>query len=452
MKFIFSTLRAFISHIFSRDFKWKHHLKQMYRQTQRYTVAILLILMLFALGVAFFASYRLSNRMLESQAEQYARTAVSTLHIAQKTYSEQVVTRIRDIEGVQIGSQYQKKDGGIPLPFTYIIELSKRLSRRSEGVVFRLYSDYPFPHRAHLGGAKDRFERKALDYLKRYPGKSFASKEILNGHLTFRYTEAVHMEASCIGCHNSLPESPKKDWKVGDVRGIMEVTQPLDQTMLIAEDGLKAIYTSLTLIIGLASVGLALVLARLRSANKDLEEKVKDYTRELRKLATVDELTRLANRRKFNQHLQEEWNRARREQCFLSLILCDVDYFKQYNDIYGHQAGDLCLKQLATALDKTVNRARELTARYGGEEFAIILPSINSIMAERVAAKLIENVSDLKISHEGSHISSHVTISMGIATVIPGQHNSIESLIESADQALYHAKECGRNQFKTQPG
>ncbi len=168
---------------------------------------------------------------------------------------------------------------------------------------------------------------------------------------------------------------------------------------------------------------------------------------ELDRLATLDGLTQVANRRRFDSYLNQEWQRLSRSLQPLSLILCDVDYFKRYNDHYGHQAGDLCLQMIAQAMEGMVRRPADLVARYGGEEFAILLPQTDRAGAEQVAEALHRAVHLLEIPHDTSQVNQHITMSIGVATMLPLQHQSPDELIRRADQALYLAKEEGRDRI-----
>lgn len=419
----------------------------LYNLLYKRPIVILVTLLCVGLVVALKGSYYLSINLVDSQAMQYARVAVKTMNEARKFYSSNVVGRVRSIDEVTVSPEYHSIDSGIPNPATYTIELGERISDTSEGMLFRLYSGYPFPNRQKTGGPRDRFQRDALTYLTENPEASFYRKEKFADRLSFRYAEAVIMEPSCVACHNKLPNSPKKDWKVGEVRGIVEITQPLDNIMLIAEDGLKAIYTTLGIVIALAISGLVLVVERFRTLNQELEWKVAERTFALNRLATVDELTQLVNRRQFNKLLEQEWRRGLRKQLPLSLILCDVDCFKNYNDTYGHLAGDDCLRCVGRVLQSSVKGGGEVAARYGGEEFAIVLPEVDSVEASKVAALIRHNIHQLKIIHETSVSKKYITLSMGIATFIPSLNNSHQQLIKAADEALYEAKDGGRDRF-----
>lgn len=165
----------------------------------------------------------------------------------------------------------------------------------------------------------------------------------------------------------------------------------------------------------------------------------------LEELATKDALTGLDNKRSYNEVLATEWKRAQRDKHPISLVVCDIDFFKKYNDHYGHGQGDTCLKQVASSLYNTASRPGDLVARVGGEEFAVILPNTDAEGAWRVANNLLVNLRKKQIPHAKSPIHKHLTISVGVATLIPEKEDSPQRLFELADAALYQAKETGRN-------
>jgi diguanylate cyclase (GGDEF)-like protein len=182
------------------------------------------------------------------------------------------------------------------------------------------------------------------------------------------------------------------------------------------------------------------VLARVRN-----HLQLKRYRDYLETIAFIDGLTGVPNRRSFDQHIRAEWQRATRSNTELSLLLIDIDHFKQYNDTYGHQAGDACLTLVAKALSSSVHRPGDQVARYGGEEFVCVLPTTNLEGATQIGATLREAVNFLKIPHKSSSVCGHVTISIGGAMVTPDQSIEIGDLISAADANLYKAKQQGRD-------
>jgi diguanylate cyclase (GGDEF)-like protein/PAS domain S-box-containing protein len=181
--------------------------------------------------------------------------------------------------------------------------------------------------------------------------------------------------------------------------------------------------------------------AELQQAQIRLEE----VNQKLIQLVNTDALTGIANRRCFDLRLQQEWQRLYREQQFLALILVDVDYFKKYNDFYGHPQGDTCLIKIAQTICESVARSTDLVARIGGEEFGIILPNTNILGAKAIAQRVQGAIARLKLPHQRSLIDQHITISLGIIARIPNAETSPSALLAQADQALYQAKEQGRN-------
>ncbi len=167
----------------------------------------------------------------------------------------------------------------------------------------------------------------------------------------------------------------------------------------------------------------------------------------LRQLACLDGLTCVANRRRFDELLEQEWRRLRRTGQPLSLIMADVDEFKAYNDHYGHLAGDECLRLVASTLAAAIKRPMDLLARYGGEEFACLLPETDLAGAIVVARRLVAVVVELRIPHTYSGVAAWVTISAGVASLIPGREQSAVELVRAADTCLYRAKKEGRNRI-----
>ena len=196
------------------------------------------------------------------------------------------------------------------------------------------------------------------------------------------------------------------------------------------------------------SLGCLMVVTKEMEVEEQLtktETALHGANRELERLANLDGLTQIANRRSFDRAMDREWKRLRRETGVLSLILCDVDNFKAFNDTYGHQAGDKCLRSIARVLNSNIKRPADLAARYGGEEFAVILPNTSAEGAFYQAESFRSAIEMLLIPHSGSPTGDHVTVSFGVSTFVPGDDAAPEDLIAKADEALYKAKESGRN-------
>ncbi len=190
---------------------------------------------------------------------------------------------------------------------------------------------------------------------------------------------------------------------------------------------------------------LIILLYRDITERKIAELALERANQALDQLAHLDGLTQIANRRRFDQALGTEWLRMKREGKEIGLIMADIDYFKQYNDIYGHQAGDDCLRSVASTLASLVRRPADLVARYGGEEFVILLPDTDIEGCRQIAEKMRQKIELLRIPHAGSKAHSVVTISFGVAVARPVEDDGYEMLIRMADKALYSAKERGRN-------
>jgi diguanylate cyclase (GGDEF)-like protein len=183
------------------------------------------------------------------------------------------------------------------------------------------------------------------------------------------------------------------------------------------------------------------------SERKKTEEKLISLQKELETLSFRDGLTGVANRRMFDSILEVEWTNARRNNQPLSLILLDIDYFKQYNDHYGHLAGDACLKQVAQTLNAAAARSRDFFARYGGEEFVLVLPETDEQSAAKIAERCRSLIFKQQIPHEKSPIGQLLTISMGVGTTIPTASDEPLSFVEMVDKRLYQAKHQGRNRI-----
>lgn len=183
------------------------------------------------------------------------------------------------------------------------------------------------------------------------------------------------------------------------------------------------------------------------SERKKTEEKLTTLQKELEELSFKDSLTALANRRMFDSIIEVEWSNARRNNQPLSLIMLDIDYFKQYNDCYGHIQGDNCLKRVARVLNSAATRSRDFVARFGGEEFVLVLPETPAESARTVAERCRNLIIEEQILHERSGASQVVTVSLGTGTIIPSHKDQLIPFIEEVDRRLYQAKQQGRNRI-----
>jgi diguanylate cyclase (GGDEF)-like protein len=210
--------------------------------------------------------------------------------------------------------------------------------------------------------------------------------------------------------------------------------------------------------LAIALVGIMLFryrVRRMRLRQEELETLVADRTgqleeanRALVELALIDSMTGVANHRHFMERLDEEWRRAIRSRTSLAVVMCDIDSFKTYNDRYGHEAGNLCLRRVAEILTEAIRRPGDLVARYGGDEFVMILCGSDTEGARALAERLPGRVEEEELAHESSDVAPHVTISVGLATVTPTQDFTSDDLIAAADTAMYQAKRDGRNRVR----
>ncbi len=242
----------------------------------------------------------------------------------------------------------------------------------------------------------------------------------------FFYMAPLYTEKSCLQCH------AEQGYKEGDIRGGISVTLPFVMPQRFTPLILGHLAIALAGLIGIILSGL-----RLNEAYATIKRQV-----------VFDALTGIPNRRSFSESILREFNRSRRDQAPISLILCDIDNFKEYNDTYGHTSGDLCLQKVAKAIENSLHRPGDFCARYGGEEFIVILTTTPLEGAVHVAEKIRKNIVDLAITHKKSLPLGLVSLSLGVATSEDTSLISHEDLIRYADKALYDAKDKGRNRVE----
>ena len=197
-----------------------------------------------------------------------------------------------------------------------------------------------------------------------------------------------------------------------------------------------------------ARVRSLLKLKQEMDRRKDITQQLETANRKLRLLSSIDGLTGIPNRRTLDRFMENEWARATRTKSSLAVVMMDIDYFKQYNDNYGHQKGDEALRLIGKALEVVIKRPSDIVARYGGEEFAMVLGYADNRDALLMAEKVRDSIELLKIPHEFSKAGNFITISAGISSIVPNGEATILSLVKNADKALYQAKNEGRNRVK----
>lgn len=235
---------------------------------------------------------------------------------------------------------------------------------------------------------------------------------------------------------------------------ILPALAPLTAQMFLQGDSIHMMMGLMGLIFGTAMLSSATRIQAVLAESIDLRLRLSDSIaigNKLQEIAYRDALTGVGNRRLFDDTFNKEWARAMRNGKPLSLIIVDIDYFKAYNDNYGHQAGDECLRVVAQAIQGILQRPSDLFARLGGEEFAILLPETGEEGTAKIATSTLELITDLRIPHRGSPISEYLTISLGSATAVPRRDMDTSLLFDAADRALYRAKKEGRNCFIAAP-
>jgi signal transduction histidine kinase len=261
------------------------------RLLYEHTALVLTIMFFLMIAGALWYLSRISIELVHSAALQGSSLYADALEEVRKVYTSEVVDRL--VDRVPVTHDYATRKGAIPLPVTFSMELDKRVSKETTGMQARLYSDFPFPSRKD-GGPRDNFEREALRHLRQFPDRPFYRFEDFQGRQSLRYAVADRMEAGCVSCHNSRPDSPKTDWKVGDVRGVVEIIRPLDSIIAQTYAGLRDTFALLTLISVITLSSLALVVARLRRSSTEAEERAGVLEKEILEREMMERELRIA--------------------------------------------------------------------------------------------------------------------------------------------------------------
>lgn len=297
----------------------------------------------------------------------------------------------------------------------YMMQQFSKIAAQANGVRFRLTS--LSPHNAQ--NTPEPFEKDILKNFEQGQAKEFYREE----EGAFYYLTALQPHSSCSACHNELGYDVQQHTSGISVRIPYDDAVPL---LPIARHHLLIYLAGL--------LGLAIAFTQLQKAYRTIERQ-----------AITDDTTDIPNKRAFSQQFDREFSRNLRSQKNLALILCDIDYFKAYNDSYGHHQGDTCLHKVAQAIATTPERPGDFFARYGGEEFVLLLPETDLDGAQFVAEKIRRKILSMKICHQNSTASEYVTASFGIAVCQSGECIQKDQLFIQADEALYKAKKLGRN-------
>lgn len=303
----------------------------------------------------------------------------------------------------------------------YMTRLISALAVEKDMLQFHITSLNPI----RPGNSPLDWEAKALESFEQQNSKEYYYWDHTKS--TYYYIAPLYVTQSCLACHE------KQGYKLGDVRGGISV---VFHTNPISYD---SILFSHSVILFVGYVAIVIFGRQLTQAITRLEHQ-----------SQVDALTGLYNRRYFDEYIRREYLRSKRHHTPLSIIFLDADYFKHYNDTYGHLAGDACLRHIADTIKESVHRPLDVSARYGGEEFAVILPDTPLEGGLQVAELIRSRVEALQILHSASKTSTVVTISLGVCAYNGGALD-LFSLLEKVDQALYAAKQSGRNQVCLAP-
>jgi diguanylate cyclase (GGDEF)-like protein len=399
------------------------------------------------------------------------------LTILRSFYSDHVVTKATKA-GATASPDYATDGKSIPVPTTFLLDVAQAFS--ADGFELRLVSPYPWPMRGTR--QLDAFQTEAWDYLSKYPGDKMVRRETINGREVLRVAVGDHMNASCVNCHNSQALSPKRDWKVGDVRGLIEVVQPMD-TVLLSARGLSwklivgTTIGGLILLGALIAIGMRLIrplreltgvihriahgdvegdiphsarqdeLGTVARALIDLQSQTNERARaeaQIAHMAHHDALTGLPNRVNFREEMVNALARAKRSRSSIAILCLDLDRFKGVNDTLGHPVGDTLLKVVAERLRDCV-RETDAIARLGGDEFAIVQTvSDQPVSSTALAQRLIESLSQ-PYEVDGHWVMIGASVGISIA---PNDGDDPDQLLKNADMALYRAKTDGRGTYR----
>ena len=388
------------------------------------------ILFCVGVGVAMANMYRLSSSLIESQALQNATLYAQAIKEARTLYSSHVLTPLTTAKAINFTHDYKPTKVTIPVPAAFLIELGKNITKKNPEVSVRLYSDYPFPWRREEGGARDDFERQAITYLTKNPTQNFFRVDNYRGKPAFRYAEADLLSSSCVNCHNTHRDSPKTDWKVGDVRGILEITQPLDTITQNTQGELKNLFLLLVGLSFLGVTGLTLAISRLRQNAKQLEQRVRERTAQLQE-TNVELLKEQEKSDRLLLNILPESIAARLKDG----QSCIADRFPEVTILFADIVGFTVLsaqrspEELIEFLNEIFSAFDYLTEKYGlekiktiGDAYMVVggLPNPTTNHAESIAEMALDMQDEVAKFNAKHHAGINIRIGINTGPAIAG--------------------------------
>lgn len=393
-------------------------------------ILALTILFCVGVGIAMASMSELSSTLIESHALQNATLYAQSIKEARTLYSSDVINPLNSAKLINFTHDYNPTKTTVPVPATFLIELGKHITNKNPEVAVRLYSDYPFPWRREEGGARDDFERQAIKYLTQNPTQKFFRSEDFHGKPAFRYAEADILGSSCVNCHNTNSLSPKKDWKVGDVRGILEITQPLDTITQKTRGGLKNLFLLLAGLSFLGVTGLSLAISRLRQNAKQLEQRVRERTAQLQE-TNVE----LVKEQEKSDHLllnilpESIAAKLKNGQSSIADAFAEVTIL--FADIVGFTvlSARISPEELLDFLNEIFSAFDGLTEKYGlekiktiGDAYMVVggLPNPSTNHAESIAEMALDMQEELAKFNAKHHAAINIRIGINTGPAIAG--------------------------------
>ncbi|QUM75984.1 diguanylate cyclase [Moritella sp. 24] len=414
--------------------------------TQTHAIAFFSIIFMLMASISLFAVQKFQYSTTAVLATRTAEILATAVNQSRVSYSARI-TKLRAHPDITVEPLYHGKPLSIPNPATFAIELGEDISSAETGMIVHTYSQYPFKSRALTGGPKDSFQHDALAKLSA-SNPVFERIETQEGKSVLRYAKAIFMEPSCVNCHNYHPDSPKKDWQVGDLRGAIGVTVPLNGDNEELTTIVQYSYIIFMAFSVISLVCMFITLKRTHHLSRELDQKVKLRTTILNEMAHTDSLTLIANRRSYEEFCDGIMNQHSQTHLPMAIIIYDLDHFKQINDRYGHDVGDECLVATVNAVSSTLRQGKDFHARIGGEEFAIILTNVSNSELDKIIERVLVSVRKIEIPQ---HKDIKITCSIGSTLVTDFDGSTMKDMAKTADNALYEAKSSGRDRWCHQP-